>query len=288
MMLFCLLVFVFIAVKPNRDKNNEKKIADYLQSKYSEESMEVKFLSTVQNKDSLDCDGSTFFSWKVEDSFKHYYKAYSTKNDLEFYLCYDKSKEGNLYKETYQDTYLTYLALRDNSDKILKEISNIGFDGFVEYSNVKEDVRGKVDIPEEGGDILKELSIVSEDINEYEKSPYYINKTGRAGSADTELYFKLNINLDTIINQYKYTIIQLANSIQDINNNFNQFNPHDPNFHFIGINIIIITSDNYVIEMVDDVAYVKYRNGIGERNKPKVMVYKANSNDSRAKSFYDY
>ena len=98
MMLFCLVVFVFFAVKPNADKNNEKKIADYLQSKYSEEFSDVKFLSTIQNKDSLDCDGSTFFSWKVEDSFKHYYKAYSVNNDLEFYLCMIKLKQVNIMK----------------------------------------------------------------------------------------------------------------------------------------------------------------------------------------------
>lgn len=203
----------------------------------------------------------------------------------------DKTKKDNYYEETYQDTYLTYLALRDNSEKILNEISNIGFDKFIERSNVTENVRGNIEIPNEDGDILKELSIVSGDKNEYEylSSSYYVDDEGWAGSAVTVLYFTLNINLNDILNQYSNTIIQLANSIQNINNNFNQFNPpSNPQDHYISINIKLITLDNYVIEIDDNVGFLGNKDGTWERCSPKITVYEPNSNNSNPKSFDDY
>ena len=203
----CLIIFVFVSVKPNLLKSDEEKISEYLQNKYSEQFTDIEFLSSVQNEENLSCDGSILMRKKVKDSYKHYYKAYSKKNDIEFYVYIDKTKNS----ESIADTYSGYLTKRSVVNEIISK-TNMLFGDLIDETLIIRDKYGKNTEMKK----VEELNKVIKKENEYTKERYEDN-----AYTTPVIYFKINMNYNELIEKRRSDIITLNKSIKNIGESLN-------------------------------------------------------------------
>ena len=250
----CLAIFVFLAIKPNTEKSDVEKISEYLENKYSESFSNIEFLSTVQNRETLSCDGSYFGSFKVKDSYKYYYKVYSEKNDLEFYVYIDKTEKDHEYNEVIGDTYLSYLTRRNVADKVLIEVNNT-FSNLVEYSYAIKDISRDFDDEVESKNIKEELSRVSKQEEEYAQITFHTENTE---FQKTALYFNVNLSFEELSGDKRSDLLTLNEFIEGTQVEFDDIT----DYSVISIEIHIETSDGYKFviagnRMVDR-PYVEY------------------------------
>ena len=194
----CLIIFIALAIQPDPEKVYEvkdvKKISEYLQNKYSEEFSDIELLSVMQNENDIRCDGSSLWKEKIKDDYTHYYKAYSNKNDIEFYAYIHKSKKDNIYSESISDNYSEILAVKNSANEILEEVEKI-FNNLVEYSYITKGDNYDV---EEGN--TKSIDIKEE----FRKLQPGIGKTNLGYFHDNRLpigmYFKVNLSFKKLSN----------------------------------------------------------------------------------------
>lgn len=127
--LILIVSFCIFEIIETQTPVNESYIKEKLYSKYKEVFTDVYYIQSIENPDiDLNCDGSSFGTIKGK-GFKEYYKVYSEKNNINFFVYYDTSDKN----KTIYDTYETYLTRRDTileiydfTEKILND-SNIKF-----------------------------------------------------------------------------------------------------------------------------------------------------------------
>lgn len=255
LIIICFVIFAFLTIKPNTEKNDIEKISEYLQNKYSEQFNNIEFLSTIQNEEILSCDGSVFSRNKVKDSYKYYYKAYSKLNDIEFYVYIDKTKKNNKYTETIEDTYFGYLTRRNAADKILTEVNKI-FDNLVEYSYAIKNVSKKSNDETKSINIKEELSKVSKQEEEYTHTTYYTKNSAVETAA---IYFKVNLSFKEISEDRHTDLLTLNHFIKNTQKDFAIIS----NYNAKSIEIHIETLDGYKFVIagdykIDNQPYIKY------------------------------
>ena len=140
----CFIAFTIIK---NNAPINEPYIKKSLSNKYNEKFSDIYLVKSVNNPDTdLNCDGSSFGTIKGEGTTE-FYKVYSEKNNIEFFVYYDTSDKS----KTIKDTYENYLTRRDSIIKV--------YDITKEYLN--KDVE-KFSISYEHDDKLVEITSKSQ------------------------------------------------------------------------------------------------------------------------------
>lgn len=212
--IFILLLVVFIvifgfSIYAIIEKNapiNESYIKKSLSNKYNEKFNNIYYIKSIENSDTdLNCDGSSFGTIKGEGT-KEYYKVYSEKNNLEFYVYYDTSDKNKII----YDTYDIYLNRRNNMLEIYDftklNFNNIEF--LISYNNEQpieiiskshlENILSHYndnDISDNSSDTFFEKIYVriNEDIFEFSKNNYSIIKklNNKVINLTTEYYFSM-------------------------------------------------------------------------------------------------
>lgn len=251
-MLICLVIFVYLSIKPKTQRQDIEKISEYLQNKYSEQFSDIEFLSTIQNEKRFGCDGSVWARIKIKDSYKHYYKAYSETNDIEFYVCINETKKDNKYYENIEDTYLGYLTRRNVANKILTEV-NRTFNDLIEYSYVIKDSPKNLNNDIKSMKIKEELSRVSKQKDEYTSIAYY---SGNTMVDTTRICFKMNLSFEELSENRGSDLLTLNQYIRSVNKDFEAITKHALG----SIEIIIETSDGYDFWIHGNNNYILYFN----------------------------
>lgn len=210
---FC--VFLLFGVYGIIEKNtpiNESYIKKSLSNKYNEKFNDIYYIKSVENPDTdLNCDGSSFGTIKGEGS-KEYYKVYSKKNNLEFFVYYDTSDENKIIYDTY-DTYLNRRnIILEIYDFTKTNFNNIEFS--ISYNNEQPiEITSKSYLENilshfKDKDILNNSSdtffediyvIINDDIFEFSKNNYSLIK-------------KLNNKVVNLKNKYYFSMFLLFNN----------------------------------------------------------------------------
>lgn len=112
------LIFGYYFIYPILTQSKESRLVKgYLKDRYKERFANITLLNIEDREDPVSCDGSTFFTNKKRN---YYFSAYSKKNDLTFYIKYNKL----LGISSFEDTYKEFLATKNCANEIKQTIAS--------------------------------------------------------------------------------------------------------------------------------------------------------------------